>query len=332
MTMKKYVLGATAVCLLSVLVYRNVSTIPDIPGGTVILICGASSGIGEELAYQAAEKGANLVLAARSEDKLLRVQEEALKRGAGAVEIVPADFSDVAGSGVVVEKTLEKFGKLDYLVLNHAGLPFGPFLAAEYMHDPAFIEKIMKVNFLSHIEIALKALPHLEGSSGHIYVTSSTFGEVPINYAMSLYCTSKHALNGFFYSLQQELLAKESSVSVTVGALGLIWTPDIASVFENDPIPKDVIAGTMEGAARGMLDSYTTRPRTLTYPVFANVFMRLLWYFNPYFHEMMISQNKPRGSEGNGYDANVADWKEKTEIASKRRFMQGYQKDHQPSA
>ena len=330
--MKKYVLSAVAVCLLSVLVYKNFSTIPDIPPGTVILICGASSGIGEELAYQAAEKGANLVLAARSEDKLLKVQEQALKRGAREVEIVRADFSDVAGSGVVVEKTLEKFGKLDYLVLNHAGLPFGPFLAAEHMQEPVFIQKIMKVNFLSHIEIALKALPHLEESLGHIYVTSSTFGEVPINYAMSLYCSSKHALNGFFYSLQQELIAKQSPVSVTVGALGLIWTPDIASVFENDPIPKDIIAGSIEGAARGMLDSYTTRPKTLTYPVFANVFMRMLWYFNPWFQEMTIAQNKPPGSHGNGYEATVAGWKEKTEKANKRRFMQGYQKSDQPSA
>ena len=128
MTMKK-LLGAIVACLASSLVYKSLSPVPDIPPGTVILICGASSGIGEELAYQAAEKGANLVLVARSEDKLLRVKERALEKGATAVEIIPYDFSQVEGSGVVVSKTLEMFRKLDYLVLNHVGAPLGPFLS-----------------------------------------------------------------------------------------------------------------------------------------------------------------------------------------------------------
>ena len=325
-TMTKYLFGAVAVCVISVLMYKNLSKVPEIPRGTVILICGASSGIGEELAYQAAEKGANLVLVARSEDKLLRVQEEALNKGATAVEIISYDFSDVEGSSIVVNKTVERFGKLDYLVLNHAAFPLGPFLANQYMQEPSYIDRIFKVNFFSMIEIALHGLPHLEASSGHLFVTSSTFGEVPINYAMSLYCASKHALNGFFYSLQQELLAKKSPVSLTIGALGLIWTPDMESLWKDDSLPVDFIAGTMELAAKEMLDSYTSRPRTVTYPAFPNNFMRASWYYNPWYQESAVAQ-------GNGYEADLTKWEKKVEVARERRFSQGYSEvsSEQPS-
>ena len=325
--MTKYLFGFVAVCVISVLMYKNISSnsIRELPRGTVILICGASSGIGEELAYQAAEKGANLVLVARSEDKLLRVQEQALKKGATAVEIISYDFSDVEGSSIVVNKTVERFGKLDYLVLNHAAFPLGPFLANQYMQEPSYIENIFRVNFFSYIELTLSALPHLEKSLGHILITSSVMGAVPVNYGWSLYASSKHALNGFFYSLQQELLAKKSAVSVTIASLSLIWTPDMESIWKDESMLIDAVAGTIENAAEGILDSYSTRPRTWTYPKFANYLQMAMWNYNPWYQELAIYNYNT-----DGYDANVAKFQQKVKITQQRRFSTGYNDNHNP--
>ena len=78
----------------------------------VVLICGASSGIGEELAYQLAAHGAKLVLVARSQDKLDKVRTELLNRGTPEenVLIISFDFSDVSKSKEVVDQTVNKFG------------------------------------------------------------------------------------------------------------------------------------------------------------------------------------------------------------------------------
>ena len=325
--MTKVLLISTVICVISLLLYSHFSATPDIPRGTVILICGASSGIGEELAYQAADTGAILVLAARSEDKLLKVRETALARGAQEVVVIPCDFSDVVGSSVVINKTVELFGKLDYLVLNHAGVPLGPFLAAKSMQDPAFIEKIFRVNLFSFIELALHGLPHLEASLGHLFVTSSTFAEMPHNYGMALYSSTKHAMNGFFYSLQQELLAKESPVSLTIGSLGLIATHDMEDLWKNDTLPINLISGTLDKTAQGILEAYTTRPRTWTYPKGPTYFMRMMWYFNPWYQEMTVNQNKQPGSSGRGYKPYVEKFNEKIQIAAKNRFSTGYNEE-----
>ena len=316
--------------LSAVILYSHLTSVTKLPPGTVVLICGASSGIGEELAYQAAEDGARLALVARSLDKLVRVKEEALVRGAQGVEVLVSDFSDVVGSSAVVNRTVQRFGRLDYLVLNHVGAPLGPFLAVKSMQNPAFIEKIFRVNFFSNIQLTLEALPHLEASLGHIFVTSSTFGEMPINYGMALYSASKHAMNGFFYSIQQELLAKKSPISLTLGALGLILTPDIEQLWKNDTLPINLISGSIQNSARGILDSYTSRPYTWSYPALPSYFMRAMWYFNPWFQKMAVFQSKQPGSRGWGYEASVLKWEEKVHIATERRFGSGYNERYSP--
>ena len=324
--------GAVAVCLLTVylapLLSPLLSPLPPLPLGTVVLICGASSGIGEELAYQLAGQQANLVLVARTRDKLLRVQEGALARGAANVEIIQFDFSNAADSAVVVERTIERFGKLDYLVLNHAAMFYGAFLAFPHQQEQEFIERVFRVNVLSQIQITVRALPYLEASSGHVFVTSSIAGELPFTYGIHLYSSSKHALNGFFYSLQQELLARESPVSLTIGALGPIWTGDMELLMKDDALPVKSVSGSVEDCAEGIVQAYFTRPSTWTFPKPANYLMRAMWYFIPtsIFHKLMIYQGKIPGSQGYGYAEKVADWNLKAGIANQNRFQEGYYK------
>ena len=296
----------------------------------VVLICGASSGIGEELAYQLAAHGAKLALVARSQDKLDKVKAELLRRGLSEenVLIIPYDFSEVAGSKDVVEKTVEQFGVLDYLVSNHAAIIARPFLSQSYLQDPAYIEKIFRVNLFSHIQLAVHALPHLEKQKGHMYFTSSILGEVPL-YQYGIYCSTKSAMNGFFYSLQQELLARESPVSLTIGALGLVWTKEISqlkSLNGADQLP-GWATGKLEDCSRGIMEAYVTRPQTMTYPRFAGNLFRATWYFKPNFNEGMVQQLKPEGSEGTGYKEIVERRTSSSlsELHKKMGYQQGYE-------
>ena len=150
-------------------------------------------------------------------------------------------------------------------------------------------------------------------------------GAVPVNYGWSLYASSKHALNGFFYSLQQELLAKKSAVSVTIASLSLIWTPDMESIWKDESMLIDAVAGTIENAAEGILDSYSTRPRTWTYPKFANYLQMAMWNYNPWYQELAIYNYNT-----DGYDANVAKFQQKVKITQQRRFSTGYNDNHNP--
>ena len=293
----------------------------------VVLICGASSGIGEELAYQLASHGAKLVLVARSQNKLDKVKTELLKRGTPDDNILDLsfDFSDVAGSKMVVEQTLSKFGALDYLVSNHAAMVTAPFLGMTYVQDPEYIEKIFRVNLFSHIELAVQALPHLEKRKGHMFFTSSLAGEIPL-YKNSLYCSTKHAMNGFFYSLQQELLAKESPVSLTIGAFGLIWTKEISQVLAKDNPYPGWATGSVEDCSRGMMEAYVTRPQTMSFPRLAGFLYRATWYFKPTYHEDIIEVVKPKGAQGTGYKELVEEMKldRNADLRKNLEYQQGY--------
>ena len=244
----------------------------------VVLLCGASSGIGEQLAYKLGAQGAKMLLVARTQSKLDKVKEGAIKAGAKRVETFSYDFSDVENSGKVVAKTIELFGKLDYLVLNHAAMVSAFLMNNDRHQDPKFISRMFRINALSFYELTFKALPHLESSKGHIFATSSMGGETPFSLG-TIYSSTKFALNGFFYSLQQELLARKSPVGVTVGALGLIVTEDLSTLLsDNIDIFPEFSRGDVRECATGMMDSLVLRPRTFTYPVMANKLQRIMWY------------------------------------------------------
>ena len=257
----------------------------------VVLICGASSGIGEELAYQLAPHGAKLVLVARSQDKLENVRQGVIERGAKEedVFVILFDFSNVSGTKEVVDKTVAKFGGLDYLVSNHANLAFGPILSVPDLQDPDTIEKIFRINLFSHIQLALHALPHIEKQNGHMFFTSSILGEIPL-YPTSIYGSTKHAMNGFFYALQQELLAKNSPVSLTIGSFGVIKTEAAAKVLSGGSPFYEFTVGSVEDCARVMMESYVTRPFTCTFTWVTGVVYRFLWYFSgtSFYHQEFI--------------------------------------------
>lgn len=290
----------------------------------VILICGASSGIGEELALQLAQHHTYLALVARSADKLERVKSGVLTRGAVEAITIVYDFSDVENSGNVVDEVVGKFGRLDYLILNHGAIVSGPILAFKSMQQPDYINKIFNVNVLSHLQVFLRALPHLEKSHGHVFVTSSLAGEVPF-YHSPIYCSTKHALSGLFYSLQQELLAKKSQASITLGSFGIIWTKELSVLMERESASyPSWFKGSLSDCVRRIIACYVTRVQTLSFPRVFSYFSRVLWYVVPGYHKTVLWITRPQGATGSGYQETVEGVRENQGKKEEMGYQCGY--------
>lgn len=177
--------------------------------GKVIVLTGASSGIGHALALALAPQRPRLVLAARDLARLEDVAKECRARGAEALA-VRADVSSEAACGALVAQTLESFGALDVLV-NNAGI--GMLARFDEIKDLSVYETLMRVNYLGCVYLTHKALPHLKKSRGQIVVVASVAGLTGVP-TRTGYAASKHAVFGFFDSLRIEL--DDTGVAVTM--------------------------------------------------------------------------------------------------------------------
>ena len=175
----------------------------------VVVITGASSGIGRELAHQLADQGARLALAARDAARLEATAMQCRARGGQALA-VPTDVSDQAQCADLIARTVETYGRIDMLV-NNAGLSmWAPF---EDVNDLSIFETQMRVNYLGSVYCTHYALPYLKQSRGQIVGISSLAGRTGVP-TRSGYAASKHAMTGFFDSLRIELGG--SGVAVTM--------------------------------------------------------------------------------------------------------------------
>ncbi|WNG60870.1 SDR family oxidoreductase [Archangium gephyra] len=183
--------------------------------GKTVVITGASSGIGEELAVALAERGAQLVLAARSEAELERVKQRCEQAGGRAV-VVPTDVGDPEACRRLVARAVEAFGGMDCFV-NNAGMAMrGRF---EDVTDLSIFERLMRVNYLGAVYCTHAALPHLKTRKGLLVAISSLTGKngAPTR---SGYAATKHAMQGFFDSLRIELSG--TGVDVLVVSPGFV--------------------------------------------------------------------------------------------------------------
>ncbi|KAM0899005.1 hypothetical protein ACQ4PT_021560 [Festuca glaucescens] len=177
--------------------------------GKVVLVTGASSGIGEHLVYEYARKGACVALVARTEIALRAVAKTARELGAPDTLVVPADITNVEESKRAVEETVAHFGKLNHLVAN-AGVWSSCFFE-EITNITAF-HGVIDLNFWGAVYPTYFALPYLKASRGNIVVTSSIAGRVPVA-RMSFYNASKGAVIRFYETLRSEL---GSHVRITI--------------------------------------------------------------------------------------------------------------------
>jgi dehydrogenase/reductase SDR family protein 7B len=168
--------------------------------GKVVIVTGASSGIGEALALRYAHAGAKVVLVARNTEKLKEV-EDAIQKQGGQCHSIKADVSVRMDCENMVSQTIAHFGKIDVLI-NNAGISMRALLRDA---DPEVIEQVMKVNFNGTLYCTKFALPHILASKGAIIGISSIAGFRGLP-GRSGYCASKFAMHGFLESLRTELL------------------------------------------------------------------------------------------------------------------------------
>jgi short-subunit dehydrogenase len=193
----------------------------------VVVITGASSGIGEELAYRLAAQGAKLSLAARRTERLEAVRAECEERGVQAIA-VPTDVAERTQCEKLIQKTVEAFGGIDILV-NNAGVSMWAYF--DEVTDLSIFEQIMRVNYFGSLYCTHYALPHLKASRGGIVAVSSLTGKngVPTR---SGYAASKHAMVGFFDTLRIEL--SDDGVAVTMIYPDFVATETRARAFGPD--------------------------------------------------------------------------------------------------
>jgi len=228
--------------------------------GRLVLITGASSGIGETAATLLAGHGAEIIVVARDYERLQAVCDSITAAG-GTAHPISADLTDADGVDALVGEVLDSFGVPDVLV-NNAGRSIRRNVldTVDRFHD---YERTMTINYFGAVRLTTALLPAMvergEGQIVNVVTWGVTAGAMP---RFAAYHASKSALAAFGRSLDAEL----AGTGVTVTNLGfpLVRTPMIAPTADYDDAP----ALTSEDAAGWILRAILTRPAEL-YPRYA---------------------------------------------------------------
>ncbi len=186
-----------------------------------VVLTGATSGIGEEMAYRLAGQGAWLTLAARNEERLEEVAYRCSILGRekrARVIAVPTDVTDPEQCRALIEAAAEEYKLIDTMINCAGQIMKGKFEDGDTF-DP--YHHMMSVNYFGVLHCTRYALPHLRKSQGRVATISSFLSQVGAPY-FSGYVASKAAISGFMDSLRQEL--QDSGVSVTVVHPGAVKT------------------------------------------------------------------------------------------------------------
>lgn len=186
-------------------------------GGSVIVITGASDGIGAELARQLSSDKPRLVLAARRREALQVVANQCTALGATAF-VVPTDVSIEADCRALIAITVEKFGRIDALV-NNAGVSMHANF--DEITDTSVYENLMRINLMGSIWPTHAALPYLKSSKGLVVAVASLAGLLGVP-GRTTYCATKFAQTGFFEALRVEL--QPEGVDVCIVYPGVVAT------------------------------------------------------------------------------------------------------------
>jgi len=224
----------------------------------VVVITGASSGIGKALALALAEEGAISLLLARRAEELEEVVDE-VRAGGGRSYAYPCDITDPESVTQVVKHIIDEHEQVDVLV-NNAGRSIRRSATAstERIHD---YERTMAVNYFGAVRLVLELLPHMERRKhGHI-VNVSSIGVQTLPPRFSAYVASKAALDAF-----SDVVASETwhdGITFTSVRMPLVRTPMIAPTSLYDAFP----AATPEEAAAMLLRAIKDRPKRINTPL-----------------------------------------------------------------
>jgi NADP-dependent 3-hydroxy acid dehydrogenase YdfG len=214
--------------------------------GTVALVTGASSGIGEATALALAGHGAAVAVAARRADRL-EVLVERIREQGGRALAIPADVTEQQQARDAVERTVAELGRLDVLINNAGVMLLGPIVDA----DVAEWERMVQINLLGLLFCAHAALPHLLRAAGDepravadLINISSVAGR-QARLGSGVYNLTKHGVGAFSESLRQEVTGRHVRVAlVEPGAV------DTELAGHNRPEIRDAMRQRFEGLER----------------------------------------------------------------------------------
>jgi short-subunit dehydrogenase len=223
--------------------------------GKVVLITGASSGIGEAAAVKIGAAGGTVLLVARTEEKLNETKRKIEAQG-GTAFVHPADLSDREAIDRMAEEVLRTHGHVDVLV-NNAGRSIRRSVGRSYdrFHD---YERTMQLNYFGPVKLILDLLPVMrERQSGHI-INISTMGLQMNAPRFAAYLASKAALDAFSHSIGAEIIG--DGVHITTIYMPLVRTPMIAPTKMYDHFP----TLSSEQAADMIAEAIRKRPKRVT--------------------------------------------------------------------
>ena len=248
-------------------------------GGKIVMITGASSGIGQAAAEKAAAAGAKVLLVARSVDKLEAIKAELEEQG-GEAHIHPCDLSDVDDIERMGNEVLAEHGHVDILV-NNAGRSIRRSVALSYdrFHD---YERTMQLNYFGSLKLILTLLPRMrERKSGHI-INVSSIGVQTNTPRFSAYVASKAALDAFSRTIASEIV--DDRVDITTIYMPLVRTAMIAPTKMYDAFP----TMTPEEAAEMITGAMINRPKKVATKL--GNFGELLYAVSPKASDAVLNQ------------------------------------------
>jgi thioester reductase-like protein len=220
--------------------------------GKKIVVTGASSGIGAEVARRIGEAGGEVMLVSRTREKLEELATEIEELG-GTAHVHPADLSDMDDIDRLGNEILEKHGRVDILI-NNAGRSIRRSVAASYdrFHD---YERTMQLNYFGALKLILAFLPGMRERKGGHVVNVSSIGVQTNTPRFSAYVASKAALDAFSRCIAPEVVG--DGVEITTVYMPLVRTPMIAPTNIYDAFP----TLTPEEAAQMLTDAIIDKPK-----------------------------------------------------------------------
>ncbi|MCB4757577.1 MAG: SDR family NAD(P)-dependent oxidoreductase [Elusimicrobia bacterium] len=242
----------------------------------VVIVTGASSGIGESTAKLFSRKGAKVILAARRKDKL-----ESLVGTLKNSTAIVTDVTDEKSVRNLIEQTIKQYGRIDILVNNAGILLYKPMLESSSQE----IRSVMETNFFAAVSCTHAVMPvMLKQKSGVIVNVASIAGRVGFP-NLGYYCASKFAMIGFSETLRQEL--SRAGIFVSTVCPGTVYTPMTQEIVDNAverrkyvmPIkPEKVAAEILKAIEKRKIEVFVPRVTHLLY---------LLHFFFPKFVEWL---------------------------------------------
>lgn len=252
--------------------------------GKVVIVTGASSGVGEAAARAFAKRGAHVVLAARSAPKITKLAKT-LKGVA-----IRTDVTRIEDLRALVRKTIKAYGRIDVLVNNAAANARSEFDAL----DLEAIATVLDTNLKAPMLLTRLALPHLKKTKGVVVNVASIAGHVPLP-GEAPYCASKWGLRGFTFAVNEEL--RSTGVALCVVSPGPIATPFVLD--DLDRVPDLVFSQpilTAEQVADAVVDCAVDRQRERAMPLSTLRLAKLIGYL-PWLQEILRPVLEAKGAK-----------------------------------